>query len=84
MIPDRARMEVMPVSVPHYYQEHVDAWIKRAEHPGAPGKSELDLSAVRPFAANTMYYDTRERFDATPLAAAAPIDGTGFHQCLQC
>ncbi|MDH5173562.1 MAG: 50S ribosomal protein L11 methyltransferase, partial [Gammaproteobacteria bacterium] len=73
LIPDRARMEVVPVSAPDYYQKHIDAWNGYPGHAAELGEPELDYSAVRSFAANTLYYDTRENFNATPLAAPATL-----------
>jgi predicted RNA methylase len=73
MIPDRARMEVVPVTTPDYYQEHIDRWTAYPEHAAKHGEPELDYQAVRPFAANALYYDTRETFNATPLATPASL-----------
>ncbi|MEE4145372.1 MAG: class I SAM-dependent methyltransferase, partial [Halieaceae bacterium] len=73
LIPDRARMEVVPVSVPAYYRKHIDAWSAYPAHAAAHGEPELDYSAVRNFAANTLYYDTRENFRATTLSAPASL-----------
>ncbi len=73
MIPDRARMEVVPVSVSQYYQKHIDAWDGYPGHAAEFGEPELDYGAVRSFAANTLYYDTRENFKATTLAAPASL-----------
>ena len=73
MIPDRARMEVVPVSAPGYYREHVDRWSTRAGTGCEQGAPLLDYRAVRPYAANTLYWDTRESFDARPLAAIATL-----------
>ncbi len=73
MIPDRARMEVMPVMAADYYQKHIESWSDGAGQTAGPDDSSLSYSAVRPYAANTLYYDDRERFNATPLAAPAPL-----------
>jgi predicted RNA methylase len=73
LIPDRARMKVVPVSVPDYYRKHIDRWSTYAEHAQEHGNPELDYQAVRAYAVNTMYYDTRKKFDATPLAAPAEL-----------
>ena len=73
MIPDRARMEVVPVSAPDYYREHVDTWSAYPEHAARHGEPALDYKAVRSFAVNTLYYDTRERFKVTQLANPAPL-----------
>jgi predicted RNA methylase len=73
MIPDRARMEVVPVTAPDYYQEHIDRWTAYPEHAAKHGEPALDYQAVRPFAVNSLYYDTRENFNATPLAPSASL-----------
>jgi len=73
MIPDRARMEVVPVSAPDYYREHIDTWNAYPEHATKHGEPALDYQAVRSFAVNSLYYDTRENFNATPLATPAPL-----------
>ena len=64
MIPDRARMEIVPVNAPDYYGRHVDIW---------SDKLQVDYRAARPFAANTLYYDARESFGSTPLAAPSVL-----------
>ena len=73
MIPDRARMEVVPVSVPDYYRECIDTWNAYPEHAALHDEPALDYQAVRSFAANTLYYDTRVRFNATQLADPTPL-----------
>ena len=73
MIPDRARMEVVPVSAPDYYHKSVDRWGARTENARDKSAPQLDYRAVRPYAANTLFYDKRQRFDASPLAAPAAL-----------
>jgi len=73
LIPDRARMEVVPVMAAEYYQKHIAAWHGGPGQISGPEDQALNYSAVRPYAANTMYYDNRERFNATPLANPAPL-----------
>jgi hypothetical protein len=66
-------MKVVPVSMPDYYRKHVDCWSayeERAQHHGTP---KLNYRAVRAYAVNTLYYDTRKKFDATSLAAPAKL-----------
>jgi hypothetical protein len=72
MIPDRARMEVVPVMAADYYQKHIALWSDGRQTTG-PEDASISYSAVRPYAANTLYYAARERFNATPLAAPAPL-----------
>jgi len=73
MIPDRGRMEVVPVSAEAYYRKYIDAWTAYPAHAAGHGQPELDYSIVRPFAANTLYYDRRKRLEPTPLAAPATL-----------
>ncbi len=73
MIPDRARMEVVPVMAAEYYQMHIESWNGCPAQGAERDNSSLSYSVVRPYAANTMYYDNREHFNATPLAAPAQL-----------
>ena len=73
MVPDRARMEVVPVSAPAYYGEQIDQWCTYAGAGSARDAPSVDFRAARPYAANTLYWDARECFDANPLAAAATL-----------
>jgi hypothetical protein len=73
MIPDCARMEVVPVMAAEYYQMHIASWSGDSGQRAGPYDSSLSYSVVRPYAANTMYYDKRERFDAMPLASPMPL-----------
>lgn len=79
LIPDRARMEVVPVSAPDYYQKHVQAWQDSPEHLAEEGLPAVDYSRVHPFAANSMYYDSADRFQAVRLAPAAHLMELDFH-----
>ena len=73
LIPDRGRMEVVPVSAPDYYEKHIDSWARFPEHCRQEGLPEIDYSAVRPYAANSMAYDSAENIQAERLAAPAPL-----------
>lgn len=73
MIPDRARMEVVPVTAPDYYRRHIDAWNAYPENAQERNLPALDHQSVRPFAANSMYYDTAENFEATALGVPVPL-----------
>lgn len=73
MIPDRARMEVVPVTATDYYQKHIDGWGNYSEHSTKHCLPILDYSPARSFAVNSLYYDTLENFKATRLAATAPL-----------
>lgn len=49
LIPDRAKMIAVPVSVPEYYAKHIDCWSEHLQN--------IDFSLVRKFAANSIYSD---------------------------
>ncbi len=48
LIPDRATMLAAPVSVPEYYSEHIECW--------SSSLYGVDVSMLRKFAANNMYF----------------------------
>jgi predicted RNA methylase len=52
MVPDRAIMEVAPVSAPDYFDKYINGWSKSAQG--------IDYGLVREFAANNIYYDHHE------------------------
>jgi SAM-dependent methyltransferase len=64
LIPDRAIMEIVPVSAPEYYARHIDCWTTAAY--------EIDTTPVRSYAANSLYYDGPENRLAEFLAN--PVD----------
>ena len=45
MIPDRGRMEVMPVSAPGFYQRFIDSWNSYPEHAHEHEATEIDAVA---------------------------------------
>ena len=63
LIPDRAMMEVVPVSAQEYYAKHIDCW--------SDTSTDLDFDLVRKFAVNTLYYDDpknrKQEFLAEPV-----------------
>lgn len=69
LIPDRGRMEVVPVSAPAYYHKHVGAWAEYPEHCAEHGLPSIDYSRVAASAANNVFHDKAEKFAATHLAA---------------
>jgi predicted RNA methylase len=73
MVPDRGRMEVVPVSAPAYYRKHIDAWGSFPETRTERGLPELDYSAMRVYAANCMYYDSAKHLAAEYLATPVPL-----------
>lgn len=63
LIPDRAKMEVVPVFAEDYYTKNIDCWNVTA--------TDINFSSVRKFAVNTLYYDypkeRKEEFLAEPV-----------------
>ncbi|MBE9538214.1 MAG: methyltransferase domain-containing protein [Proteobacteria bacterium] len=79
LIPDRACMEVVPVSMPDYYKKHIDVW---REYPAFCRENELpelDYTPARPFAANSLYYDSAESFNAVQLSQPADLKEIDFY-----
>ncbi|MFT7262416.1 MAG: putative RNA methylase [Halioglobus sp.] len=73
LIPDRGRMEVVPVSAADYYEKYIGSWGQFPEHCRKEGLPEIEYRAVRPYAANSMAYDTTENIQAQRLGAPAPL-----------
>ena len=73
MIPDRGRMEVVPVSAPAYYRKHIDAWGRFPETCAEQGLPELDYAAMRAYAANYMSYDSAKHLAAEHLATPVAL-----------
>ena len=68
LIPDRGRMEVVPVCAPAYYEKYVQAWSEFPRECDEQGLPELDYSAVRSYAANYLFYDSAKHMQAQRLA----------------
>ena len=60
LIPNRATMEVVPVSAGGYYAKHIDCWDSVA--------TNASFQMVRKFAVNDLYYDGPENREAEFLA----------------
>jgi Arginine methyltransferase oligomerization subdomain/Methyltransferase domain len=73
LIPDRARMEVVPVCARDYYQENVQAWAIYRKQCVLNGMPPIDYSRLGGFAANYMFYDTAETFAAEQLATPGTL-----------
>lgn len=73
LIPDRGRMEVVPVTAPAYYDKHVAAWSDFPRACNEQGVPELDYSALRTYAANNMLHDSAKHMQAQRLAAPATV-----------
>ncbi len=63
LIPNRAQMEVVPVSAEDYYAKHIDCWFDTI--------ADTNFDLVRKFAVNTLYYDDpkerKQEFLAEPV-----------------
>jgi predicted RNA methylase len=79
LIPDRGRMEVVPVSAPAYYEKHVASWGSFPETCTEQGLPELDYAAMRPYAANHMNYDSAEKMAAEHLASPVSLMELDFN-----
>ncbi|MEH6584250.1 MAG: methyltransferase domain-containing protein [Halioglobus sp.] len=79
MIPDRGRMEVVPVCAPAYYHKHVAAWGNFPETCAEQGLPALDYAAMRAYAANSMNYDTAKRIAADHLATPVSLMELDFN-----
>lgn len=78
MIPDRGRMEVVPVCAAHYYQKRIEAWNSYADIAARRGEPELNYRVVRSFAANSLYFDARKNIKASHLADPAVLMDMDF------
>ena len=72
MLPDRAVMEVVPVSAPGYFDDYIGCWSRPAQG--------LDFSLVRQFAANTLYYDDHSGLAEEQLATPVELLDMDFMQ----
>jgi len=73
LIPDRGRMEVVPVAAPAYYDKHVTSWSEFPRVCNEQGLPELDYSALRAYAENYMLYDSARHMQAQRLAKPATV-----------
>lgn len=69
LIPDRGRMEVVPVCASGYYQKYILAWAQYPDHCARHGLPPIDYSRLGANAANYLFYDRAEKFAAEPLAS---------------
>lgn len=65
LIPDRASMEVVPVSAPEYYEKHIDCW----SNSSLPANFDL----VRKYAVNSLYHDEPKDRKAEYLSEPAEL-----------
>lgn len=73
MIPDRARMEVVPVFAQEYYSKQIETWSDYPHYAQERKLPPLDYRVVRQYAANTIHYASRDEFQPIPLAAPAEL-----------
>lgn len=69
LLPDRGRIMVAPVCAPPYYRENIESWSLEQATKNGVETHGVDYRLARTYAANTLYYDTAEAFDAQLLAA---------------
>jgi len=65
LIPDRAKMEVVPVMSPEFYDKHINSWLSPVQG--------LDYSLVRKFIVNKLFYCNSETFKGDFLAEPSEI-----------
>lgn len=65
MIPDRAKMIIVPVSADDYYAKHIDCWSKPTY--------DIEYSVARKYAVNSLYYDYPEARSVDFLAKPEDI-----------
>ena len=70
LVPDAAVMEAAPVSLPDFYDRHIDIW--------SESYFGLDLSVARKHAANHIYFDRAAGKKATQLASPMPLGEFDF------
>jgi predicted RNA methylase len=65
LIPDKAVMEVVPIHAPEYYAKYIDCW--------ADSLHGVSIDSVRTFAANSLYYDSPDHWQAEFLADSVEL-----------
>jgi SAM-dependent methyltransferase len=73
LIPDCGRMEVVPVTAPAYYDKQVASWGEFSQACQEEDLPELDFSALRPYAANYLFFDSAKHMQAQRLAEPAQV-----------
>ena len=74
LIPDRAKMEVVPIYAQEYYDEYIDCW---------GNSSDLDYTSVRLQAVNTLYYDYFNEGNVQLLAEPVELLDLDFMQATE-
>ena len=68
MIPDKGRMEVVPIHAPDYYQKHISAWLDFPAFCGQHNMPEVDYDTMHRHACNTIFYDDAKTITGSHLA----------------
>jgi protein arginine N-methyltransferase 1 len=79
LIPDRGRMEVVPVCAANYYQKQVQIWAQYPEQCEQNEMPPIDFSRGQEYAANYLYCDSAKNFAAEHLAAPATLMELDFN-----
>ena len=74
LIPDRAKMEVVPIYAQEYYDEYIDCW---------SNSPDLDYQMVRHQAVNTLYYDYFNERNEQSLAEPVELLDLDFMQATE-
>ena len=87
LLPDRAKMIVVPVSLPEVYEPQVDGWSDRESESSLSRQFNIDYSSVRKMAVNQLYYDHFNESQTGYLGEPAVVNELNFHsatkaQCL--
>ena len=75
LIPDRATMNVVPVSAPEYYAEHIDCWNsgQNSNNRKTHDSQNIVLEPVRKYAENTLFYGSPDKRKARFLSKPAEL-----------
>ena len=79
LLPGGARMRVAPVSCEQYFDAVVGRWGAASGAAADWSAHSFDYSAVRPYAANSTYYDSAKNFAATLLTSPATLHELDFY-----
>ncbi|MEA3410011.1 MAG: 50S ribosomal protein L11 methyltransferase [Pseudomonadota bacterium] len=75
LLPDRARMEVVPVSAPGYHAKHIAGWAERSQG--------IDFTPVRELAGNDLYYDDSDAREVKFLSRPGKLLELDFNTAKQ-
>jgi len=75
LIPDRATMNIVPVSAPEYYAEHIDCWNsgQNSNNRKTHDSQDIVLEPVRKYAENTLLYENPDKRKAIFLSEPAEL-----------